>query len=97
MCVFHHSYLARLLYAAPASMLSSALYADGSSQQQPGGQAAAALASTISDEDVLRAHHRFLRAPEDDEGEQAASWGARLARKYYARLFKEFAIADLSR
>lgn len=70
--------------------------ADGSSQQ-PGDAAAAALASTVTDEDALKAHHRFLRRPEDEEGEQAGSWGARLARRYYARLFKEFAIADLSR
>lgn len=72
------------------------LQRDGSSQQ-PGDAAAAALASTVSDEDALKAHHRFLRRPEDEEGEQAGSWGARLARRYYARLFKEFAIADLSR
>lgn len=68
---------------------------DLSQQQEP--DAAAVLCSTISDEDVLRAHHRFLRAPEDDAGEEGASWGARLARRYYARLFKEYAIADLSR
>ncbi|KAF6255475.1 folate-sensitive fragile site protein Fra10Ac1-domain-containing protein [Scenedesmus sp. NREL 46B-D3] len=72
------------------------LQRDGTTQQ-PRDAAAAALASTISDEDALRAHHRFLRGPEDDEGEQGGSWGARLARKYYARLFREFAIADLSR
>jgi hypothetical protein len=72
------------------------MHADGSSQP-PGDAAAAALASTISDEDALWAHHRFLRGPEDDAGEQGASWGARLARRYYARLFREFAIADLSR
>jgi hypothetical protein len=29
--------------------------------------------------------------------EAASSWGVRLAKRYYARLFKEYAIADLSR
>jgi hypothetical protein len=29
--------------------------------------------------------------------ESASSWGVRLAKRYYARLFKEYAIADLSR
>ncbi|KAF8060008.1 Fra10ac1 [Scenedesmus sp. PABB004] len=58
---------------------------------------AAALAATVSDEDALRAHHRFLRGPADEAGEDARAWGARLARRYYARLFKEYAIADLSR
>jgi len=40
---------------------------------------------------------RFLRGPEDDAAQGANSWGARLARRYYSRLFKEYAIADLSR
>lgn len=40
---------------------------------------------------------RFLRGPEDDAPQAPSSWGARLARRYYARLFKEYAIADLSR
>jgi hypothetical protein len=56
--------------------------------------AAAALAATRSDADVLREAHRFLRRPEDDA---AGTWETRLARRYYARLFKEYAIADLSR
>lgn len=43
--------------------------------------------------------NRFLRGPEDDAQEEGGgnSWGARLARRYYSRLFKEYAIADLSR
>jgi len=46
-----------------------------------------------SDLDALRTHHRFLR----DLDEAPLSWGERLAARYYARLFREFAIADLSR
>ena len=51
------------------------------------------LASIKTDEDVLRERHRFLRTAEDDA---EASWEVRLARRYYDRLFKEFAIVDLS-
>lgn len=38
--------------------------------------------------------YRFIRRPEDDA---ANTWEARLAQRYYSRLFKEYAIADLSR
>jgi hypothetical protein len=51
---------------------------------------AAALPRT--DADVLREHHRFIR---EDEGEAPASYEERLAAKYYSKLFKEYAIADL--
>lgn len=37
---------------------------------------------------------RFLRSEEDDS---SASWETRLAKRYYAKLFKEYCIADLSR
>eukprot|EP00775_Hariotina_reticulata_P006963 gene6962-biopygen8763 len=64
-------------------------------QQVEAGNAAAAAAA-VTDEDVLRQHHRFLRGPADDD-QAADSWGVRLAKRYYDRLFKEFAIADMSR
>ena len=47
-----------------------------------------------SDYDSLREAHRFIRSAEDDADD---SWEARLARRYYAKLFREYAIADLSR
>lgn len=37
---------------------------------------------------------RFLRTEEDDAD---TSWEARIAKKYYDKLFKEYCIADLSR
>lgn len=37
---------------------------------------------------------RFVRSDEDDSND---SWEVRMARRYYAKLFKEYAIADLSR
>ena len=37
---------------------------------------------------------RFVRSEEDDSSD---SWEVRMARRYYAKLFKEYAIADLSR
>lgn len=57
------------------------------------GQAEEA-ASTRTDKDVLQETYRFVRTEDDDKDD---SWEARLARKYYSRLFKEYCIADLSR
>jgi hypothetical protein len=81
------------------SYTSSAGAADPSLQERDGADAAvaaaaAAAASTRTDKDVLLETYRFVRTQEDDED---GSWEARLARKYYARLFKEYCIADLSR
>ncbi|VDK31401.1 unnamed protein product [Gongylonema pulchrum] len=49
-----------------------------------------------TDYDVLRDNHKFLW--DDDELAKAAekSWEARLAKRYYDKLFKEYCIADLS-
>ncbi|KAJ9531904.1 hypothetical protein QJQ45_022057 [Haematococcus lacustris] len=43
---------------------------------------------------ALTAAHRFIREPGDDA---TTAYGARLARRYYNRLFREYCIADLSR
>jgi len=45
------------------------------------------------DIDVIRENHRFLW----DEGDTPESWEAKLAKKYYDKLFKEYCICDLSR
>ncbi|XP_071866775.1 protein FRA10AC1 homolog [Bombus fervidus] len=45
-----------------------------------------------TDYDVIRENHRFLWG-QDNEPE---TWGARLAKKYYDKLFKEYCIADLT-
>ncbi|KAG2434917.1 hypothetical protein HYH02_012115 [Chlamydomonas schloesseri] len=60
---------------------------------QPGGPPAEAAKSVRTDADALRDHHRFIRTEEDD-GDH--SWEARLAKRYYDRLFKEYAIVDLT-
>lgn len=46
-----------------------------------------------NDYGVLVEHHRFLWDERDDTG----SWEKSLAKSYYDRLFKEYAISDLSR
>ena len=46
-----------------------------------------------NDYSVLREEHRFLWEAED----KVDSWEKKLAKTYYDRLFKEYAIADLSR
>jgi hypothetical protein len=62
-----------------------------------GSKAAAAKPSSepsLTDLDILRVEHRFLRSEEDNDD---STYEKRLARKYYERLFKEYAVADLSR
>ena len=49
-----------------------------------------------SDEDTLRESYRFIRT-DDDDAESESSWEVNLAMRYYSRLFREYAIADLSR
>ncbi len=63
-------------------------------QKYYGGRLLAPQQTAKSDADVLREQYRFIRAPEDDADE---SWEARLAKRYYAKLFREYAVADLSR
>lgn len=46
-----------------------------------------------TDFDVIRENHKFLWNDDDDD----ETWGKRLAKKYYDKLFKEYCIADLSR
>ncbi|KAL3864472.1 hypothetical protein ACJMK2_006151 [Sinanodonta woodiana] len=48
-----------------------------------------------TDMDVIRENHQFLWSDEDDEDE--LDWGKDLAKKYYNKLFKTYAIVDLSR
>ena len=45
-----------------------------------------------TDFDILKKNHKFLRTEEDDDG----SWEAKLAKKYYDRLYKEYVIAELA-
>eukprot|EP00927_Polykrikos_kofoidii_P008379 TRINITY_DN13478_c0_g1_i1.p1 TRINITY_DN13478_c0_g1~~TRINITY_DN13478_c0_g1_i1.p1 ORF type:complete len:633 (+),score=81.57 TRINITY_DN13478_c0_g1_i1:73-1971(+) len=45
-----------------------------------------------SDFQLLQEAHRFLRTEADEDG----SWEARLARRYYDRLFREYVICDLA-
>eukprot|EP00752_Nemacystus_decipiens_P016118 g14413.t1 len=62
----------------------------------------------LTDEEALRRQHRFVRDQEEDnrahqaKGLEAAeadptAWEVRMASKYYKLLFKEYALADLSR
>lgn len=45
-----------------------------------------------TDLELLKENHRFLRSDADDD----SSWEARLAKRYYDRLFKEYVLCDLS-
>ncbi|PBC25062.1 hypothetical protein APICC_02520 [Apis cerana cerana] len=46
-----------------------------------------------TDYDVIKENHRFLW---DQDKDEPNTWGARLAKKYYDKLFKEYCIADLT-
>ncbi|KAM3589359.1 hypothetical protein VKS41_000226 [Umbelopsis sp. WA50703] len=45
--------------------------------------------------DILQENHRFVR--EADENDTEISWEQRIAKRYYEKLFKEYAICDLKR
>ncbi|KAF9116014.1 hypothetical protein BGX27_005247 [Mortierella sp. AM989] len=45
-----------------------------------------------TERDILVKNHRFLRSEEDD---QDLTWEKRLAKKYYDKLFKEYALVEL--
>ncbi|XP_057305862.1 protein FRA10AC1 homolog isoform X2 [Hydractinia symbiolongicarpus] len=47
-----------------------------------------------TDFDVIKENHQFIWDENDDSED---SWGKRLAKKYYNKLFKEYCICDLSR
>lgn len=49
-----------------------------------------------SDLEALRSEHKFVRSAEEDSRD-GADWKVRLARRYYDKLYKEYAIIDLSR
>jgi protein FRA10AC1 len=58
------------------------------------GASSASRHITANDLDVIRAHHQFVR---DEKADVASgSWEKRMALKYYRRLSKEYALADLS-
>ncbi|KAG5311858.1 F10C1 protein, partial [Pseudoatta argentina] len=46
-----------------------------------------------TDYDVIRENHKFLW---DQEKDVPDTWGSRLAKKYYDKLFKEYCICDLT-
>jgi protein FRA10AC1 len=45
---------------------------------------------------ALKSHHQFIRDDDADRRDMTKSWEVRMARKYYNKLYKEFALADLS-
>ncbi|KAG0329556.1 hypothetical protein BGZ99_001558 [Dissophora globulifera] len=45
-----------------------------------------------TERDILVENHRFLRSDQDDE---ELTWEKRIAKKYYDKLFKEYALVDL--
>lgn len=51
---------------------------------------------TTTDRDILHRHHRFVLSA-DEIASRASTWEQRMAVKYYQKLFKEYALCDLSR
>jgi hypothetical protein len=63
----------------------------------------AAVAAYKTDADIIRQEHEFIRDDEADHTADASAsargkrWEAELAKKYWDRLYKEYALADTSR
>jgi len=49
-----------------------------------------------SDHEILAKHHRFVLSVEEEGSYEKESWETRMAKKYYTRLFREYALVDLS-
>nr|CAD2171131.1 unnamed protein product [Meloidogyne enterolobii] len=49
-----------------------------------------------NDFDIIRENHRFLWS-DTEMTEAEANWGARLAKRYYDKLFKEYCVVDLTK
>lgn len=54
-------------------------------------------ALSINDRNILVKEHKFVRDDEQDRKMCTQSWEIRMARRYYDKLFKEYALVDLSR
>jgi len=96
-----------------AVLIAAARAAYGGGGRLPGTRAGAeagagaphSASEAASDADALAQAYRFLPTQTDAEAaaaeeagpDRAAAWRARLARAYYARLFREYAVADLTR
>lgn len=50
----------------------------------------------FGDSDVIKKEYRFIRSEQDDE-EAETSWEKKIAKTYSDHLYKEFALADMSR
>lgn len=51
----------------------------------------------LTDRDILKKNFQFLRDEEKDAEEKDENWEIRMSIKYYDRLYKEYALADLTR
>lgn len=56
------------------------------------------LSTIKTDLEVLRLHHRFLLDDDDEtKAHMDSGWALRMVRAYHDHLYKEYALADLSR
>ncbi|KAF8554468.1 hypothetical protein OG21DRAFT_1376044, partial [Imleria badia] len=51
--------------------------------------------AAVTEFDILKASHKFLRDDAEADGSTGTSWNDQLAKKYYDSLYREFAICDL--
>jgi protein FRA10AC1 len=54
--------------------------------------------STLSELAILKKHHQFIRDDEDNAIDQQSklSWEDKLALSWYSKLFREYAVCDLT-
>jgi len=58
-----------------------------------GTSSAPSVHAPITEFDVLKSSHRFLRSEEEED--KQLTWNDKLAKKYYNSLYREFAVCDL--
>ncbi|KAH7884465.1 folate-sensitive fragile site protein Fra10Ac1-domain-containing protein [Phlebopus sp. FC_14] len=51
--------------------------------------------SHLTEFDILKASHKFLRNDADSDAGRPSAWNDQLAKKYYDSLYREFALCDL--
>ncbi|KAJ3393021.1 hypothetical protein HDU84_002961 [Entophlyctis sp. JEL0112] len=96
---FDMSSLMKPRYAVPSSLRKHIKFVNEYVKFYDGPNALAlAQPAAVSELDILKKNHKFLRDDdEDSDNRDYASWEMRIAKKYYDKLFKEFAIANLER
>ncbi|KAH0543921.1 hypothetical protein FGG08_001822 [Glutinoglossum americanum] len=84
---FHQSSRPSSAYTRHLQQVSAYLHYYGGSKPQP--------SSFRTERQLLEENHKFIR--DDDDGDEAGAGEKEIARRYYEKLFREFALVELGR